>query len=76
MPKQAPDVRRSNFDEVALGYAIQTAVAEANRCLNCKKPSCISGCPVEINLVWPGRAIEAEGISFGRAYDLIQPAVL
>ena len=50
MPKQAPDVRRSNFDEVALGYAIQTAVAEANRCLNCKKPQCIAGCPVEIDI--------------------------
>jgi len=50
MPKQAPDVRRSNFDEVALGYAIQTAVEEASRCLNCKKPLCVAGCPVEIDI--------------------------
>jgi glutamate synthase (NADPH) small chain len=50
MPKQAPDVRRSNFDEVALGYAIQTAVEEASRCLNCKKPLCVLGCPVEIDI--------------------------
>jgi len=50
MPKQEPEVRASNFDEVALGYAIETAIAEASRCLNCKKPSCVSGCPVEINI--------------------------
>jgi glutamate synthase (NADPH/NADH) small chain len=50
MPKQAPDVRRSNFDEVALGYDIQTAVEEASRCLNCKKPKCVTGCPVEIDI--------------------------
>jgi glutamate synthase (NADPH/NADH) small chain len=50
MPKQAPAVRRHNFDEVALGYGIDTAVEEATRCLQCKKPKCVLGCPVEIDI--------------------------
>jgi glutamate synthase (NADPH/NADH) small chain len=50
MPKQAPAVRRHNFDEVALGYSIDTAVEEATRCLQCKKPKCVLGCPVEIDI--------------------------
>jgi glutamate synthase (NADPH/NADH) small chain len=50
MPKQAPAVRRHNFDEVALGYGIETAVEEAARCLQCKKPKCVLGCPVEIDI--------------------------
>ncbi|MBO8138012.1 MAG: NADPH-dependent glutamate synthase [Desulfotomaculum sp.] len=48
MPTQDPKERRKNFDEVALGYDEETAVAEANRCLNCKKPKCMEGCPVEV----------------------------
>ncbi|MDZ7270576.1 MAG: NADPH-dependent glutamate synthase [candidate division KSB1 bacterium] len=50
MPKQPPEVRRRNFSEVALGYPVETAVEEAQRCLNCPKPSCIGGCPVEIDI--------------------------
>jgi glutamate synthase (NADPH/NADH) small chain len=50
MPKQAPVVRRHNFNEVALGYGIETAVEEAARCLQCKKPKCVLGCPVEIDI--------------------------
>jgi len=50
MPKQPPEVRRHNFSEVALGYLIETAVEEAKRCLQCKKPKCVSGCPVEIDI--------------------------
>ena len=48
MPKQDPKIRRSNFDEVALGYTEQQAQEEASRCLQCPKPQCIAGCPVEI----------------------------
>ncbi|MDW7728019.1 MAG: NADPH-dependent glutamate synthase [Candidatus Methanoperedens sp.] len=48
MPRQDPDVRRSNFEEVALGYSEEQAVAEAKRCLQCKKPKCVEGCPVEV----------------------------
>jgi glutamate synthase (NADPH/NADH) small chain len=50
MPKQQPEVRRHNFSEVALGYPIETAVEEAKRCLQCKKPKCVLGCPVEIDI--------------------------
>ena len=48
MPKQKPEVRRRNFNEVALGYTEEQAIAEANRCLQCPKPQCVQGCPVEI----------------------------
>ena len=50
MPSQAPEVRAHNFSEVALGYTEEIAVAEAQRCLNCKNRPCISGCPVNINI--------------------------
>jgi len=48
MPCQDPLVRAHNFEEVALGYTQETAMEEAKRCLQCKKPLCISGCPVEV----------------------------
>lgn len=44
MRTQEPNVRIHNFDEVALGYTEEQAVAEAERCLNCKKKPCSSGC--------------------------------
>lgn len=50
MPEQPPLVRNKNFDEVALGYTPEMAVAEANRCLNCKNPICVSGCPVNVQI--------------------------
>jgi glutamate synthase (NADPH/NADH) small chain len=50
MPEQAPDQRRRNFNEVALGYEAATAQAEASRCLQCKTAPCRQGCPVEINI--------------------------
>lgn len=50
MPKQPPHIRRRNFKEVALGYTVELAVGEAERCLQCKKPLCVQGCPVEINI--------------------------
>jgi glutamate synthase (NADPH/NADH) small chain len=48
MPEQAPEVRRRNFAEVPEGYTEEMAVAEASRCLQCKKPACMEGCPVEV----------------------------
>lgn len=48
MPCQEPLVRAHNFEEVALGYTQETAMQEAKRCLQCKKPLCIQGCPVEV----------------------------
>ncbi len=50
MPKQPPEIRRHNFDEVALGYAAETAIEEAKRCIQCKKPLCVGNCPVEIDI--------------------------
>ncbi|MBQ9364645.1 MAG: NADPH-dependent glutamate synthase [Schwartzia sp.] len=50
MPEQDPKVRAHNFDEVALGYDEETAVAEAERCLHCKVPQCRKGCPVGVNI--------------------------
>jgi glutamate synthase (NADPH/NADH) small chain len=50
MPRQAPEVRRRNFNEVALGYPEKLMTLEAKRCLQCKKPKCIEGCPVEVNI--------------------------
>jgi glutamate synthase (NADPH/NADH) small chain len=50
MRKQNPLERIKNFDEVALGLTEQEAVTEAKRCLQCKKPLCVEGCPVEIDI--------------------------
>ncbi len=50
MPAQAPADRVQNFREVPFGYDVETARAEAKRCLLCKKPTCIGGCPVEIDI--------------------------
>ena len=50
IPKQAPEVRRRNFDEVALGYSDEKALEEASRCIACKKPGCKEGCPVNVNI--------------------------
>lgn len=50
MPQQDPDKRINNFNEVPLGYDEKTAVLEATRCLQCKRPTCVEGCPVNINI--------------------------
>ena len=48
MPEQKPHVRAHNFDEVPLGYTPEMAQQEASRCLQCKKPACRKGCPVQV----------------------------
>jgi glutamate synthase (NADPH) small chain len=50
MPEQPPEVRRRNFEEVPLGYSREAAIQEAERCLQCKKPACVTGCPVEVDI--------------------------
>ena len=50
MPEQDPKLRVRNFEEVPFGYSPQTATVEAGRCLQCKNPSCMPGCPVEIDI--------------------------
>jgi len=63
MPKQDPEVRRHNFEEVALGYTPEQALKEASRCLNCKKPLCVKGCPVEVDIPEFIMKIKAEDFS-------------
>lgn len=50
MPEQPPDVRVGNFKEVPLGYTPEQAQEEALRCLQCKKPQCVEGCPVSVDI--------------------------
>ncbi len=50
MPEQDPKERNKNFNEVTLGYTEEDALIEASRCLRCKKPKCVKGCPVEIDI--------------------------
>jgi len=50
MPAQDPKERIKNFNEVALGYTEEMAIEEAKRCILCKKPGCVKGCPVEIDI--------------------------
>jgi glutamate synthase (NADPH/NADH) small chain len=65
MPEQEPQVRVTNFNEVPTGYTDETAIAEAKRCIQCKKPGCIAGCPVDVDipgfigLIAEGKFIEA-----------------
>ena len=65
MPEQDPRRRRTNFEEVPRGYTEETAMLEAARCIQCKKPGCVQGCPVNINipafikLIAEGRFIDA-----------------
>lgn len=48
--EQEPDIRNKNFDEVCYGYNMEEAQAEASRCINCKNPLCVQGCPVSIDI--------------------------
>ena len=69
MPEQEPLVRNKNFDEVALGYTEEMAIDEAKRCLNCKNPKCMTGCPVAVRIP-EFIAKVAEG-DFDEAYKII-----
>ena len=69
MPTQEPQVRAHNFEEVALGYSAETAVAEAERCLNCKNRPCVEGCPVNVNI--PDFITKMKEGDFEGAYRII-----
>ena len=69
MPAQAPEVRAHNFREVALGYTPEMAVEEARRCLDCKEPACVGGCPVNIRI--PDFIREIAAGNFKKAYEII-----
>ena len=67
--EQDPKVRATNFEEVCLGYTEEEAVAEAERCLNCKNAKCIGGCPVSINI--PAFIMKVKDRDFEGAYQVI-----
>ena len=69
MPAQAPEVRAHNFNEVALGYDEETALAEAQRCLNCKNRPCVEGCPVNIRI--PDFIAKVKEKDYEGAYQVI-----
>lgn len=69
MPTQEPDVRNKNFLEVAIGYDAKTAIDEAKRCLNCKNPKCMGGCPVNVHIP-EFISLVAEG-KFEEAYKVV-----
>ncbi|MBR3894403.1 MAG: NADPH-dependent glutamate synthase [Clostridia bacterium] len=69
MPSQDAKVRARNFDEVALGYTQEMAIDEAARCLNCKKPLCVEGCPVGISI--PNFIQKVKVGEFEEAYRII-----
>ncbi len=70
MPHQDPKERAHNFDEVALGYSDEQALAEASRCLECRNPKCVEGCPVNVDI--PGFISRIKEEDFDGAIDTIK----
>lgn len=69
MPTQPASARARNFEEVALGYSEEIAIAEAQRCLNCKSKPCVEGCPV--NVAIPNFISKVKTGDFEGAYQVI-----
>ena len=69
MPEQDPKIRARNFQEVALGYTAEMAVEEAGRCLKCKNPKCVEGCPVNVRI--PEFIAMVQEGNFKAAYEII-----
>ena len=69
MPEQDPQIRARNFKEVALGYTAEMAIEEANRCLGCKNPKCVEGCPVNVRI--PEFIKKVQEGDFKAAYEII-----
>lgn len=67
--EQDPSVRAKNFEEVCLGYNIEEAREEAQRCIKCKNPKCVTGCPVNIDI--PGFIKQVEDGNIEEAYKII-----
>jgi len=70
MPEQEPAVRRHNFNEVPLGYTLEQAMQESARCLNCKKPACVSACPVNVDI--PGFLQQVASGDIAAAAEIIK----
>jgi len=67
--KQPAEIRRHNFDEVALGFTEEQARIEASRCIQCPKPFCVDGCPVGIDI--PGFIKEIREGNFKRSFEIL-----
>ena len=67
--EQDPKIRAHNFDEVCLGYTEEEAVLEAERCLNCKNPRCVNGCPVQIDI--PGFITALKDRDLKKSYEVL-----
>ena len=70
MPHQPAELRILNFDEVALGLSLEGALHEAERCLRCKKPRCVPGCPVGIDI--PGFIAALQRKDIKRSYQILR----
>src|SRR5215469_14787367 len=70
MPQQTPEARVNNFNEVALGLDLDAALREAERCLRCKKPRCVPGCPVGIDI--PGFIAALQHKDVKRSYQILK----
>lgn len=70
MPAQDPQERIRNFDEVPFGYSEEVAIKEAERCLQCKNPRCVQGCPVGIDI--PGFILRIRERDFQGAIDVLK----
>ena len=69
MPEQDPQVRARNFKEVTLGYTAEMAIEDANRCLGCKNPKCVEGCPVNVRI--PEFIKKVQEGDFKAAYEIV-----
>jgi len=69
MPHQEPEVRARNFDEVSLGFSLDSALVECERCLVCPQPACVDGCPVGIDI--PGFIVRMIAKDYRGAYDIL-----
>ena len=70
MPEQPADIRNKNFEEVAIGYTKEMAIDEAQRCLNCPKPRCVEGCPVNVEIPKFIKAVSEE--NFAEAIKILK----
>jgi glutamate synthase (NADPH/NADH) small chain len=70
MAEQPPEIRKRNFNEVAQGYTVEEALLEASRCLQCKKPLCVAGCPVGIDI--PAFIARINEKDYGAAINVIK----
>ena len=74
MPTQAAAERIRNFEEVTMGYRLEDALVEAERCLMCPQQPCVDGCPVGIDI--PGFIARICTQAFRGAYDVVADSTL